>query len=61
MRGVGYFEQRGNMAIVGESGSGKSVTTKAITKLFQGDTGKIKKGEILFLGEDCAQKNLKMS
>ena len=45
------FKQRETLAIVGESGSGKSVTTKAITKLFQGDTGRIKKGEILFLGK----------
>ena len=49
------FKQRETLAIVGESGSGKSVTTKAITKLFQGDTGRIKKGEILFLEEDLAK------
>ena len=45
------------LAIVGESGSGKSVTTKAITKLFQGDTGRIKQGEIIFLGEDLSKKS----
>ena len=45
------------LAIVGESGSGKSVTTKAITKLFQGDVGRIKKGKIDFLGEDLATKS----
>ncbi len=45
------------MAIVGESGSGKSVTTKAITKLFQGDTGRIKKGRnFIFRGRFSAKK-----
>ena len=44
------------LAIVGESGSGKSVTTKAITKLFQGDTGRIKKGQLIFR-EDLAIKS----
>ena len=44
---------------MGESGSGKSVTTKAITKLFQGDAGRIKKGAIDFLGEDLANKSEK--
>ena len=60
VRGVDFFLNKGEtLAIVGESGSGKSVTTKAITKLFQGDTGRIKKGEILFLGEDLAIKSEK--
>ena len=58
VRGVDFHLNKGEtLAIVGESGSGKSVTTKAITKLFQKDTGRIKKGEILFLGEDLAQKS----
>lgn len=58
VRGVDFYLNKGEtLAIVGESGSGKSVTTKAITKLFQGDTGRIKKGEILFLGEDLAKKS----
>jgi len=58
VRGVDFFLDKGEtLAIVGESGSGKSVTTKAITKLFQGDTGRIKKGVINFLGEDLAQKS----
>lgn len=60
VRGVDFYVNRGEtLAIVGESGSGKSVTTKAITKLFQGDTGRIKQGEILFLGDDLAQKSEK--
>lgn len=58
VRGVDFFLDKGEtLAIVGESGSGKSVTTKAITKLFQGDTGRIKKGVINFLGEDLAKKS----
>ena len=43
-----YLNKGETLAIVGESGSGKSVTTKAITKLFQGDTGRIKKEKFYF-------------
>ena len=44
VRGVDFYLNKGEtLAIVGESGSGKSVTTKAITKLFQGDVGRIKR------------------
>lgn len=58
VRGVDFYLNKGEtLAIVGESGSGKSVTTKAITKLFQGDVGRIKKGKIDFLGEDLAVKS----
>ena len=58
VRGVDFYLNKGEtLAIVGESGSGKSVTTKAITKLFQGDTGRIKQGEINFLGEDLGVKS----
>ena len=59
VRGVDFFLNKGEtLAIVGESGSGKSVTTKAITKLFQGDTGRIKKGQLIFR-EDLAIKSEK--
>ena len=59
VRGVDFHLNKGEtLAIVGESGSGKSVTTKAITKLFQKDTGRIK-GRNLILGEDLAQKSEK--
>ena len=49
VRGVDFYLNKGEtLAIVGESGSGKSVTTKAITKLFQGDVGRIKKVKSIF-------------
>ncbi|EKU48080.1 ABC transporter ATP-binding protein [Staphylococcus massiliensis] len=60
VRGVDFLLHKGEtLAIVGESGSGKSVTTKALTKLFQGNTGRIKKGEVLFNGEDLTKKSEK--
>lgn len=60
VRGVDFYLNRGEtLAIVGESGSGKSVTTKAITKLFQGKSGRIKQGSIIFNGEDLTKKSEK--
>lgn len=60
VRNVDFHVLEGEtLAIVGESGSGKSVVTKAITKLFDTNIGKIKKGEILFLGDNLAIKNNK--
>ncbi|MDP4448682.1 ABC transporter ATP-binding protein [Staphylococcus hyicus] len=60
VRGVDFYLNKGEtLAIVGESGSGKSVTTKAITKLFQGKSGRIKQGSIMFNGEDLTQKSEK--
>lgn len=60
VRNVDFHVLEGEtLAIVGESGSGKSVVTKAITKLFDTNIGKIKDGEILFLGDNLAVKNNK--
>ncbi len=60
VRGVDFYLNKGEtLAIVGESGSGKSVSTKAITKLFQGKSGRIKNGSIIFNGEDLTQKSEK--
>ncbi|TCZ80095.1 ABC transporter ATP-binding protein [Paenibacillus albiflavus] len=46
------------IGVVGESGSGKSVTAMSILKLLQ-NTGKIVGGQILFKGEDLANKSEK--
>ena len=60
VRGVDFYLNKGEtLAIVGKSGSGKSVSTKAITKLFQGKSGRIKNGSIIFDGEDLTQKSEK--
>lgn len=60
VRGIDYCIHEGEiLAIVGESGSGKSVATKAITKLFQGENGKITNGNVKFFGEDLVEKNEK--
>ncbi len=60
VRGFDFYLNKGEtLAIVGESGSGKSVSTKAITKLFQGKSGRIKNGSIIFNGEDLTQKSEK--
>lgn len=57
VRGISYTLKKGEvLGIVGESGSGKSVSSHAILRLTP-DSGKVKKGEILFNGKDI----LKMS
>lgn len=49
VRNVDFHVLEGEtLAIVGESGSGKSVVTKAITKLFDTNIGKIKKVKFYF-------------
>jgi oligopeptide/dipeptide ABC transporter ATP-binding protein len=40
------------LGLVGESGCGKSVTALSIMRLIQQPAGKIKSGQIIFLGED---------
>lgn len=57
VRGISYTLHKGEvLGIVGESGSGKSVSSHGILRLTP-DTGKVKRGEILFHGKDI----LKMS
>ncbi len=49
-------KQGETVCIVGESGSGKSVTSLSIMRLLEYENGSIASGEILFEGEDLAQK-----
>ena len=43
------------LGLVGESGCGKSVTSLALMKLLPRPSGSIKKGEIIFKGQDLVQ------
>ncbi len=53
VRGVSFAVEKGEcVAIVGESGCGKSVTAKSILRLIPTPPGKIKKGSILFNGNN---------
>ncbi|WP_102028045.1 ABC transporter ATP-binding protein [Salirhabdus sp. Marseille-P4669] len=59
VRGVNFDLRKGEtLAIVGESGSGKSVTSKTIMRLLA-EHSVIKRGEILFEGEDLTKKSEK--
>lgn len=56
VRGVNLHVRKGEtLGIVGESGCGKSVTAKTITRLNPSPPGKLKKGSIIFNGEDVTQ------
>ena len=56
VRGVNFDLYKGEtLAIVGESGSGKSVSTQAIMGLLDPKNTMIKKGEILYLGQDLLE------
>ena len=60
VRGVHFHVNRGEaVAIVGESGCGKSVTAQSMMKLIPMPPGEIKKGEILFNGENLVKKSNK--
>jgi len=57
VRGVSFHLERGDvLGIVGESGSGKSVTALSIMGLIE-EPGRIKRGEIIFDGENLVKKS----
>lgn len=60
MRGVSFEVRKGEtLGIVGESGSGKSVTARSIMRLLPSPPSYMKDGEILFLGQNLAEKSEK--
>lgn len=57
VRGVSFEVRKGEtLGIVGESGSGKSVTARSIMRLLPSPPSFMKEGEIVFLGENLADK-----
>ncbi len=57
VRGVDFFLDRGEtLAIVGESGCGKSVTVQTVMRLNPEPPAVIRKGSILYQGEDLVPK-----
>ncbi len=53
VRGASWdLKEKETIAIVGESGCGKSVSIQTVMGLLQKPVGRIKKGQILFHGED---------
>lgn len=45
-----------NLGLVGETGAGKTTTALGILRLLPLNSGKVKKGEIIFAGEDLLKK-----
>lgn len=59
VRNVSFSVKKGEiLGIVGESGSGKSVSLMSMMRLIE-HPGKVKKGEVLFEGEDLLKKKEK--
>ncbi|TYP76466.1 ABC transporter ATP-binding protein [Paenibacillus methanolicus] len=57
VRNVSFELARGEtLGIVGESGSGKSVTARTIMRLLPSPPSMVKSGEVLFQGENLAEK-----
>ena len=55
VRGVTWdLAEKETIAIVGESGCGKTVSIQTVMGLLQKPAGRIKRGEILFCGQDVA-------
>ncbi|MHA0855836.1 ABC transporter ATP-binding protein [Paenibacillus sp. CMAA1364] len=60
VRGMNFEIGEGEtVAIVGESGSGKSVTAQTIMRLIPSPPSRIKKGEVIFHGENLLKKSNK--
>ncbi|MCG8513016.1 MAG: ABC transporter ATP-binding protein [Halanaerobiales bacterium] len=60
VRGISFQVKQGEkVALVGESGSGKSVTAQCILKLNPEPPGFLKKGSILFDGQNITEMNEK--
>ncbi|WP_299743987.1 ABC transporter ATP-binding protein [uncultured Rossellomorea sp.] len=60
VRGISFDVKQGEtLGIVGESGSGKSVTARSIMRLLPTPPSYVKHGEILFMGENIADKSEK--
>lgn len=58
VRGVHFtLREKETLAIVGESGSGKSVTAQSIMRLIAEPPGKIKRGSIMYRGQDLISKS----
>jgi peptide/nickel transport system ATP-binding protein len=58
VRGVSFALYKGEtLGIVGESGSGKSVTARSIMRLLPSPPASIKGGEVIFLGDNLAEKS----
>ncbi|WP_246294485.1 ABC transporter ATP-binding protein [Paenibacillus planticolens] len=58
VRNVSFSVREGEtLGIVGESGSGKSVTARTIMRLLPSPPSKVKGGEVLFKGQNLADKS----